>query len=104
MENTIDMCYIQGLSRYFGGTVTAGRDGKTTVKAVPPSRPADKIPDRRHLPTRPADKISLARCLQAAYEAESAMPLYRPLDTVGARGLRSALIRRIWRHDRGHES
>ena len=26
------------------------------------------------------------------------MPLYQPSDTVGARGLRSALIRRIWRH------
>ena len=26
----------------------------------------------------------VARCLQSAYEAESAMPLHRPSDTVGA--------------------
>ena len=32
------------------------------------------------------------------------MPLYRPSDTVGARGLRSALIRHDWRHDKCHES
>ena len=44
-----------------------------------------------------------ARCPQAAYEAESAMPLYRLSDTVGARWLRSALIRRDWRHDKCHE-
>ena len=37
----------------------------------------------------------VARCLQSAYEAESAMPLYRPSDTVGTvqRRLRGALIR-----------
>ena len=45
-----------------------------------------------------------ARCPQAAYEAEAAMPLYRPPDTVGARGMRSTLIRRISRHDKCHES
>ena len=45
-----------------------------------------------------------ARCPQTAYEAESAMPRYRPSDTVGARELRSALIRRDWRHDKCHES
>ena len=54
-----------GLSRYFGGTVTAvtvGRDG--TVKPPSkwsrrpvPSRPVDKFPDRLHIPSRPADKI-----------------------------------------------
>ena len=31
-------------------------------------------------------------------EAESVMAPYRPSDTDGARGLRSALIRRDWRH------
>ena len=45
-----------------------------------------------------------ARCPQAAYEAESAILLYRPSDSVGARGLGSALIRRIWRYDKCHES
>ena len=45
-----------------------------------------------------------SRCSQAGYEAESAMPLYQPLDTVRARGLRSALIRRIRRHGKHHES
>ena len=43
-----------------------------------------------------------ARCPQAAYEAGSATPLYR--DTVGARGVRSALTRRILRLDKCHES
>ena len=32
------------------------------------------------------------------------MPQYPPSDTVGARGLRSALIRRTSRHDKSHES
>ena len=41
---------------------------------------------------------------QAAYEAESAIPLNRPSGTVGARGLRSALIWRIWSHCKYHES
>ena len=41
-----------------GGNGGTGRYGKTAVKMVPPSRPADKLPDRRHLPSRPADKIS----------------------------------------------
>ena len=36
------------------------------------------------------------RCPQAAYEAESVMPLFRHFYTVGARGLRSALIGRSW--------
>ena len=44
------------------------------------------------------------RCPQAADGAESAMSLCRPSDFVGARGLRSALIRRISRHDECHES
>ena len=39
-------------------------------------------------------------CPPAAYEAESAMPLRRPSDTVGARGLRSVSVRRISRHDK----
>ena len=42
----------------------------------------------------------VAGCTQAAYEAESAMPLHRPTDIVGARGLRSTLIRRTSRHDK----
>ena len=41
-----------------GGT---GRDGKTAVKMAPPSRPAYKLPDRRHLPPCPADIISPVR-------------------------------------------
>ena len=41
-----------------------------------------------------------ARCPQAACEVESTMPLYRRSDTVGTRGLRNALIRRISRHDK----
>ena len=31
----------------------------------------------------PAASLGIARSLQSLYEAESAMPLYRPLDTVG---------------------
>ena len=38
--------------------VTAGRDGKTAVKMVPPSRPPDNFPDCRYIPSRPAYKIS----------------------------------------------
>ena len=36
-----------------------------------------------------------ARYPLAAYEAESAMHLFRPSDTTGALGLHSALIRRV---------
>ena len=55
---------------------------------------------------RPAVSFNFetTHCPPAAYEAESAMPLELPSDTVGARGLRSALIRRISRHDESHGS
>ena len=42
----------------------------------------------------------VARSLQSAYEAESVMPLYRPSDSVGEGGLRSAFTMHISSHDK----
>ena len=57
----------------------------------------------RYSPRRVVSWVA-ACCSLATYETESAMPLYRLSDTVGACGLRGALIRRISRHDKCRES